>query len=159
VIFYFVKSKFAVPLAVVFVAIVALIFAVAHPVMADSGDGSKSYKTHWAISIGDKSGKLKITEQDTKEKLMEQAIALSEIQGSYPDIKMAKLGKAVNDAGEKFLVWKLISVKTDESDTRIHTVYVLDAKDGELLTQITKEGGSCGDKDKSKSTNTSGEQA
>jgi hypothetical protein len=90
---------------------------------------------------------------------MEQAIALSEIQDNYPDIKMAKLGKAVNDAGEKFLVWKLISVKTDESDTRIHTVYVLDAKDGELLTQITKEGGSCGDKDKSKSTNTSGEQA
>lgn len=154
------KSKVAAPLVVVCVAIVALIFAVTHPVMADSGDGSKSYKTHWAISIGDKSGKLKITEQDTKEKLKGQAIALSEIPGNYPDIKMAKLGKAVNDAGEKFLVWKLMSVKTDaESDTRIHTIYVLDAKDGELLTQITKEGGSCGDKDKSKSTNTSGEQA
>ena len=154
------KSKFAVPLAVTSVFVFALIFAVAHPVMADSGDGTKSYKTHWAISIGEKSGKLKITEQDTKEKLKEQAIALSEIPGNYPDVKMAKLGKAVNDAGEKFLVWKLMSVKTDaESDTRIHTIYVLDAKDGELLTQITKEGGSCGDKDKSKSTNTSGEQA
>jgi hypothetical protein len=155
-----VKSKFALPLAVTSVFVFALIFAVAHPVMADSGDGTKSYKTHWAISIGEKSGKLKITEQDTKEKLKEQAISLSEIQGNYPDIKMAKLGKAVNDAGEKFLVWKLIGVKTDtESDTTIHTIYVLDAKDGELLTQITKEGGSCGDKDKSKSTNTSGEQA
>jgi hypothetical protein len=130
-----VKSKFALPLAVTSVFVFALIFAVAHPVMADSGDGTKSYKTHWAISIGEKSGKLKITEQDTKEKLKEQAISLSEIQGNYPDIKMAKLGKAVNDAGEKFLVWKLIGVKTDtESDTTIHTIYVLDAKDGELLT-------------------------
>jgi hypothetical protein len=89
-----------------------------------------------------------------------EAMSLKEVAELYPDIHMAKLGKAVNDSGDKFLVWKLVNVKTDpDTDTRIHTIYIVDAGDGKLLTQITKEGGSCGDKDTSKSTNTSGEQA
>jgi len=57
-------------------------------------------------------------------------------------------------------VWKLVSSDYDEeSDTKIRTIYVLDAGTGEqLIDPITKEGG-CGYKDGSKTTETSSEKA
>jgi len=132
----------------VFVAAFALAFLVATPfVMAESGygmhsyDGAKSHKGHWAISIGEKTGTVPITEEDTRESLKNQAKSLSEVAEDYPDVTKAKLGKAVNDDGNYFLVWKLVSVDHDaESDTKILTIYVLDARTGDLLIEpLTKE--------------------
>jgi hypothetical protein len=119
----------------------ALAFVVATPfVMAESGygmhayDGAKSHKGHWAISIGEKTGTVPITEEDTRESLKNQAISLSEAAEDYPDITKARLGKAVNDDGNYFLVWKLVSVDHDaEPDTKILTIYVLDAGTGDLV--------------------------
>ncbi len=138
-------SKYALP---AFVAAFALAFLVATPfVMAESGygmhsyDGAKSHKGHWAISIGEKTGTVPITEEDTRESLKKQAKSLSEVAEDYPDVTKAKLGKAVNDDGNYFLVWKLVSVDHDaESDTKILTIYVLDARTGDLLIEpLTKE--------------------
>ena len=141
-----------------FIALVMVIGAIS-PAMADS-DGSKSYKRHWAIPIGTAEGSLEITEENTKEQLKEIAISLDDLDlTSYPEISKARLGKAVNDDGKYFLVWKLINKNHDtESDTTIKTIYVLDAGNGATLLDepITKEGGSCGNKDRSK---TSGESA
>ncbi len=131
------------------VAAFALAFVIATPyVMAESGygmhsyhDGAKSHKGHWAISIGEATGTVPITEEDTRESLKQQAISLSEAAEDYSDITKARLGKAVNDAGDYFLVWKLVDVDHDtESDTKIHTIYVLDAGTGDLLIDpLTKE--------------------
>ncbi len=126
----------------------ALAFVVATPfVMAESGygmhsyDGAKSHKGHWAISIGEKTGTVPITDEDTRESLKNQAISLSEAAEDYPDITKARLGKAVNDDGNYFLIWKLVSVDHDaESYTKILTIYVLDAGTGDLLIEpLTKE--------------------
>ena len=147
---------------IIFTAIVAfaLIFAITPYALADSEDGSKTYKRHWAISIGEKSGTLQITEDTNKEELVGKAISLEQAIDGYADVVRAHLGKAVNDSGEYYLVWKIISLNQDtESDTKIHTINVLDAGTGDLLTTVTKEGGKCGDKDKSETTPTSGEQA
>ena len=96
-------SKYVLP---VFVAAFALAFLVATPfVLAESGygmhsyDGAKSHKGHWAISIGEKTGTVPITEEDTRESLKNQAISLSEAPEDYPDITKARRGKAVNDDG------------------------------------------------------------
>ena len=118
-----------------------LVFSTASPVMAGS----------WVISIGEKSGSLEITEEDTKFKLKQKAKSLDELDLSdYQDITKTRLGTAVNDDGQYFLVWKLMSVEYDEeSDTSIKTIYVLDAGTGEPLLDepIRKEGGSCGFKE------------
>ena len=154
------KSKLSFPVVFASVVAFALIFAVAPSAMADSEDGSKTYKRHWAISIGDQSGTLQITEDSTKEQLKAQAISIEDATDGYEDIVKARLGKAVNDSGEYYLIWKLVSVDHDEeSDTKMRTIYALDAGTGDLLTTMTKEGGKCGDKDKSQTTPTSGEKA
>lgn len=154
------KPKLSLPIVFASVVAIALIFAVAPFAMADSEDGSKSYKRHWTISIGEQSGTLPITENTDKEQLKAQAISLEEAVDGYEDIVRAHLGMAVNDSGEYYLIWKLVSVAHDEeSDTKTFTVYALDAGTGDLLTTMTKEGGKCGDKDKSQTTLTSGEQA
>ena len=146
------KTKYLIPAFAVMITAV-LVFGTASPVMAGS----------WVISIGEKSGSLEITEEDTKFKLKQKAKSLDELDLSdYKDITKTRLGKAINDDGQYFLVWKLMSVEHDEeSDTTIKTIYVLDAGTGEPLLDepIKKEGGSCGYKDKSKISETSGEQA
>ena len=144
-------------LPIIFASVIAftLIIAVTPSAMADSGDGTKSYKGHWAISIGDKSGTIQITESSDKEQLKTQAISVDEATKGYENIVKARLGKAVNDSGEYYLIWKIVSVNDENSDTKTFTVYALDAGTGDLLTTMVKEGGSCGDKDKSKTTTTS----
>ena len=159
------KLKLSLPVVFASVIALGLIFAVAPSAMADSGDGSKSYKRHWAIPI-EQLGTLEITEETSKSELKAQAKSLDELDLSeYPDITKARLGKAVysDESGDRyFLVWKLMKIDHNEdSDTRTKTIYVLDAGTGAPLLDepITKEGGSCGYKDKSKTTKTSGEQA
>ena len=135
--------------------VIVLIFGSTGTVMAESQDGSK-YTGHWTVSIGDKLGSLQITEENIES---QKLLAISEETAitNYPNVIKAHLGIAVNNNGENFLVWKIVSVESDtESDTKIHTIYVLDAGTGDLLTSMTKKGGSCGDKDKTKTTSTVG---
>ena len=50
------------------------------------------------------------------------------------------IGVAVNENGEKFLAWALISIERDsESETATATIYVVDAADVTNTTSITKE--------------------
>ncbi len=130
------------------VAAVALAFVVATPyVMAESGygmhsyhDGAKSYKGHWAIQVEGFEGSIPITEDSDRSTLKEKAIPLSEAVADYPNVKKAKLGKAINENGDKFLVWKLVDFSKDsESGTTKMTIYIVDAGDADNTAEITKE--------------------
>ncbi len=153
------KGKFVIPTLFATMIAVVLVFGAATTVMAYSEDG-KSYKKHWSISIGTAEGSLQITEDNTKHELKASALPLEEVIIGYSDIHKARLGSAVNDSGNYYLVWKLVSSDYDEeSDTKIRTIYVLDAGTGELLTDPIIKEGKCGYKDKSETTKTSGEKA
>ena len=154
-------TKVLVPTLLLSILTVVMALGSVSPAMADSDGSDKSYKKHWAIPIGTSAGLLEITDDTDKNELKKQVMPLDEVAAGYTDIHKAKLGKAVNDDGKYFLVWKLVNYNYDaESDTKIKTIYVLDAATGEALTEpITKEGGSCGDKEKSQATRTSGDNA
>lgn len=147
------KAKLS--LTFVSIAVFSLIFAIAPQAIAESEDGSKTYKKYWVISIGDKSGTIEITEDSAIEKLKEQAISSEEATAGYENVIKAHLSQAVNDSGQYFLVWKMITESGDAKDSK-YTKNVLDAGTGKLLTSVIKEGGVCGYK-KSGTTST-GEQ-
>ncbi len=127
----------------VFAAIFALIFVFATPhVMAEGGDYSKwhgatHYKKHMKIQIGELSGSEAVTKENAHEK-MDDIIALSVASYNYPNVKKANIGIAVNDAGEKFLVWKLVSMNKNDDGTKTATIYVVDALNGDEITTIEK---------------------
>ncbi len=157
-------TKVLIPTLLLSFLTVVMVLGSVTPAMADSsGDGGdKSYKKYRVMPIGDSEGTIEITEDSDKAKLKEQVMPLHEVAAGYEDIHKAKLGQAVNDGGKYYLVWKLVSYSYDaESDSKTKTIYVLDAGNGVALTEpITKEGGSCGDKEKkSQSTRTSGDNA
>ena len=125
----------SVPVFLIVLSAVMVIGAVT-PAMADSGD---SYK-RWAISIGEASGTIEIDKDANTADFQERAISLDDILGDYPNVEKTRLGKAVNDDGAYFLVWKLISFDEDGK-----TIHVLDAGTGEpLIEPLVKEAGSCG---------------
>ncbi len=126
----------------------ALVFAIATPyVMAESGygmhsyhDGAKSLKGHWAIQVEGFQGSIPITEDTDRATLKEKAIPLSEAAADYPNVKKAKLGKVINENGDKFLVWKLVDFSKDsESGTAKMTIHIVDAGDAKNTAEITKE--------------------
>jgi len=127
----------------VFAAIFALIFVFATPyVVAEGGDYSKwdgttHYKKHTKIQIGELSGSEAVTRETAHEK-MDDIIALSVASYNYPNVKKANIGIAVNDAGEKFLVWKLVSMNKNDDGTKTVTIYVVDALLGNEITTIEK---------------------
>lgn len=136
-------------------AVLAMAVVIATPaVFAESGDGSKKYMKYWTVSIGDASGTLEITPDTDLDSLREQAISSEEASAGHENVVKTRLSKAVNDSEEYFLVWKVVTESTDENDPT-HTVDVLDAGTGNLLTSMTKEGGGCGFK-KSGTTETGG---
>lgn len=125
----------------------ALVFAIATPyVMAESGYGMHSYhdgakhQGHWAIQVEGFEGSIPITEDSDRTTLKEQAIPLSVAAADYPNVKKATLGKAINEHGDKFLVWKLVDFSKDsESGTAKMTIYIVDAGDADNTAEITKE--------------------
>jgi len=140
-------SKYVLP---AFVAAFALAFLVATPfVMAESDygmhsyDGAKSYKGHWAIPVEGFVGSIPIPEEMDREShkaLKDQVtVSLSEASANYPNVKMAKLGKAVNEDGDKFLVWKLVEFnKNSDSETATMKINIVDAGDADNTITITK---------------------
>ncbi len=142
-------SKYVLP---VFVAAFALAFLVATPfVLAESGygmhsyDGAKSHKGHWAIPVGDFVGSISIPEEMDREShkaLKDQVtVSLCDAAAGYPNVKKAKLGMAVNEEGEKFLVWKLVEfIKDSDSETGTMTIYIVDAGDADTPhVKVTKD--------------------
>ncbi len=126
----------------------ALAFVVATPlVMAESSygmhsyDSAKSHKGHWAIPVEGFVGSIQITEDDNRETIKDQVtVSLSEAAANYPDVKKAKLGIAVNEDGDKFLVWKLVEFNKDsDSETAMMTIYIVDAGNADNIKKVTKE--------------------
>ena len=127
-----------------FAAVFALMFVFATPyVMAEGDDhhakwdGTKHHKMHNVIQIGELSGSEPVTKESAHDK-MSETIALAVASYNYPDVKKASIGIAVNDAGEKFLVWKLVSMNKNDDGTKTATIYVVDALKGFEITTIEK---------------------
>jgi len=134
------KIKFMIP---AFVAVFALMFVFVTPnVMAEGGDYSKwggadHHKNHMKIQIGELSGYEPVTRETIHDK-KDQVITLSVATYNYPDAKKASLGIAVNDASEKFLVWKIVTMTKNDDGTKSATIYVVDALTGYEITTIEK---------------------
>lgn len=133
------KTKYLIP---AFAAVFALMFVFATPyVQAEDGDyhnkweGMKHHKMHKVIQIGELSGSEPITEEN-RDEIKNNVIALSVASVNYPDAKKASLGIAVNDAGEKFLVWNLVSIDKNDDGTVTATIHVVDAIKGYEITTI-----------------------
>jgi hypothetical protein len=147
--------KITFSLGLVLVAMLSLIFAISPQALAESEDGSKTYKKYWVISIGDKSGTIEITDDSDIKQLKEQAISYEEATAGYENVIKARLSQAINDSGQYFLVWKVVTESGDAEDFT-YTKNIVDAGTGELLISISKEGGGCGYK-KSGTTSTGGQ--
>jgi len=135
------KTKYLIP---VFTAVFALMFVFAIPyVMAEDGDyhakldGAKKHGMHGLIQIGELSGSEPVTEENHDD-IKDRVIALSVASVNYPDAKKASLGIAVNDAGEKFVVWNLVSIDKNDDGTVTATINVVDALKGYEITTIEK---------------------
>jgi len=133
------KIKFIIP---AFAAVFALMFVFATPhVMAEGGDYSKwsgaDHHKHMKIQIGELSGSEPVTRETIHDK-KDKVIALSVATYNYPDAKKASIGIAVNDAGEKFLVWKIITMTKNDDGTKSVTIHVVDALLGYEITTIEK---------------------
>ena len=139
------KTTYLIP---AFVAVFALMFTVATPLamaefsegMQDKGIGQKHHKMHKVIQVDGFVGSIQITEDSDRESLREQVtVSLSEASEGL-DVRGGHIGVAVNENGEKFLVWTLISIEKDsESETATATIYVVDASDATNTTNVTKE--------------------
>ncbi len=134
------KIKFVIP---AFAAVFALMFVFATPyVMAEGGDYSKwsgadHHKKHMKIQLGELSGYEPVTRETIHDK-KDEVIALSVATYNYPDAKKASLGIAINDAGEKFLVWKIVTMTKSDDGIKSATIHVVDALMGYEITTIEK---------------------
>jgi hypothetical protein len=133
------KIKFMIP---AFAAVFALMFVFATPhVMAEGGDyskwGSAYHHKQMKIQIGELSGSEPVTRETIHDK-KDKVIALSVATYNYPDAKKASIGIAVNDAGEKYLVWKIVTMTKNDDGTKSVTIHVVDALLGYEITTIEK---------------------
>ena len=150
------KTKIYIPAIAVLVAIVAV--AAAPAIMAEPGfgkdawhegakhtwkDGAKHHKGHMKIQVDGFVGSIEIPEDIDRESykdLKEQVtVSLSEAAQGL-DVMKGSIGIAVNENGEKFVVWKLVSIDKDEnSETATATIHVVDAADSDNTATVTKE--------------------
>ena len=149
------KTRFILP---AFAAVFALMFVVATPyVMAESNedtwhngnkdmwkdDGAKHHKKHMMIKVEGFSGSIPVPEDIDRESfkdLKDQVtVSLSEAADGL-DVMRGSIGIAVNENGEKFVVWKLVSIDENaDSDTITATIYVVDAADATNTATVVKE--------------------
>ena len=139
------KTTYLIP---AFAAVFALMFAFATPLaIADLGEdmhgkwtGQKNHKMHKVIEVEGFVGSIQITEDVDRQTLRDQvSVSLSEAADGL-DVLGGHIGIAVNENGDKYLVWTLKSIEKDsESETAIATIYVVDAANVDNTTTITKE--------------------
>ena len=82
---------------------------------------------------------MKAVHEDLKSKVIvkfSEAAALAEDAGL--DVMKGSIGMAVNENGDKFVVWTLAEMNM-ESETMSTTVFVVDAADATNTAQVTKE--------------------
>jgi len=143
------KAKLAIPTMIALVAVIALALP---SVMAESDHGDYKHakhmwqegnykKHHKVIEVTGFEGTIKITEYADKHALKEQVtVSLSEATAAYPDAKRAGMGIAVNEDGDKFLVWKVIEKSYDnETHIKTKTIHVVDAANKDNTVTITKQ--------------------
>lgn len=133
------------------VVVFSLIFAISPTVYANY-DSSNTYTRHWAIPIGNATGTLQIKDDSNIEELKSQAISSDEASSGYDNVVKTHLGQAVNDSGDYFLVWKVVTSQTNNDASATYTMNILDAGNGQLLTSVDKDGGGCDHKYKSGTT-------
>ncbi len=139
------KTTYLIP---AFVAVFALMFTVASPPamaeysegMHDKGIGQKHPKMHKVIEVDGFVGSIQITEDSDRQALRDQvSVSLSEAADGL-DVLGGHIGVAVNENGDKYLVWTLKSIEKDsESETATATIYVVDAANADNTATITKE--------------------
>ena len=148
------QKRFILP---AFAAVFALMFVVATPfVMAEPGerswgddknmwkDAAKHHKKHMTIEVEGFTGSIPIPEdlaRESHQELKDQVtVSLSEAAAGL-DVMKGSIGMAVNENGEKFVVWKLVSmdIPDEETDTKIATIYIVDAADASNTATVTKE--------------------
>ena len=125
-----------------FTAIFALMFVFVTPsAIAENGSYAKwdnaDHHKHMKIQIGELSDSEPVTRETIHDK-KDQVITLSEASKDYPDAKKASIRIAENDVGERFLVWKIVTMAYNDDGTKSVTIYVVDALDGELITTFDK---------------------
>ena len=150
-------SKYILP---ALVAAFALAFVLATPyVMAESDyekgamhekgekhawkDGAKHDKGRMITQVDGFVGSISVPEDMDKEShkdLKDQVtVSLSEAAQGL-DVMKGSIGIAVNENGEKFVVWKLVSMdKDEESDTISATITIVDAADATNKATVAKE--------------------
>jgi hypothetical protein len=108
--------------------------------MHDKGMGQKYQKMHKVIEVEGFVGSIQITEDVDRQALRDQvSVSLSEAADGL-DVLGGHIGVAVNENGDKYLVWTLKSIEKDsESETATATIYVVDAANVDNITTITKE--------------------
>ena len=139
------KTTYLIP---AFAAVFALMFAFA-PTLASAelGDdvhskwtGQKNHKMHKVIKVEGFAGSIQITEDVDRQSLRDQvSVSLSEAADEL-DVLGGHIGVAINENGDKYLVWTLKSIEKDsESETATVTIYVVDAANADNITTISKE--------------------
>lgn len=139
------KTTYLIP---AFAAVFALMFAFA-PTLASAelGDdvhskwtGQKNHKMQKVIKVEGFVGSIQITEDVDRQSLRDQVpVSLSEAADGL-DVLGGHIGVAINENGDKYLVWTLKSIEKDsESETATVTIYVVDAANTDNITTISKE--------------------
>ena len=136
------KTTYLIP---AFAAVFALMFALASPLaIAESGNDMHDKWTgqnppmHEFIEVEGFVGSIQITEDVDKESIKDQVtVSLSEAADGF-DVIGGHIGVAINENGDTYLVWTLMSIDP-ESETAIATIYVVDAGDANNTTTTTKE--------------------
>ena len=150
------KTKIYIPAIAVLVAIVAV--AAAPAIMAEPGfgkdawhegakhawkDGAKHHKGHMKIQADGFVGSIHVPEDIDREsyKVLKEQVTVSLSEAAQGlDVMKGSIGIAVNENGEKFVVWKLVSIdKDEESETATATIHVVDAADSDNTATVTKE--------------------
>lgn len=140
------KTKYVLP---ALVAAFALTLVVAAPyVVAEPGenkpygfhDGAKMHAKFMRVQVDGFVGSIPITEDTDRQTLKDQVtVSLSEASNVL-DVVGGHIGIAVNENGEKYLVWTLASIDKDpESETATATIYIIDAADSSNTASVTKE--------------------
>lgn len=140
------KTKYFLP---ALVAAFALTLVVAAPyVVAELGenkpygfhDGAKMHAKFMGIQVDGFVGSIPITEDTDRQTLKDQVtVSLSEATNGL-EVMGGHIGVAVNENGEKYLVWTLVSIDKDtEAETVTATIYIVDAGDSSNTAIVTKE--------------------
>jgi len=149
------KTKIYIPAIAVLVAIVAVVASPA--IMAESDyekgawhegtkhawkDGAQHDKGQMITQVEGFVGLIPVPEDMDREShkaLKDQVtVSLSEAAQGL-DVKKGSIGIAVNENGDKFVVWKLVSVdKTADSETMSATIHIVDAGNADNTIQVEK---------------------